>query len=346
MKQYITISDMLEKYSGIDGVSGFEQAVAEEMKKDLPGLAYSTDSMGNAMFKKEGSPEYPVVLLDAHMDAPGLMVRYISPSGFLYFVCVGGLWGPTVLGQVVKVNGHVGIIGSKAPHVMSQAERNAPIDTDNLFIDLGCASKKEVEELGIEIGTPITFDSKYRRLQGDLVTGPSFDDRAGIVMILEALKRTTYKGTIYVVGSTQEEVGLKGMKTAAFGIDPDYVICADTTIPADHPGGDPIACPVVTGEGPVVVVADGAGRGLIANPKFVKIIREVAKTEKIPIQLEVGDGGTTNGTMAHLTKDGIPTTVISVATRYIHSPTEVLNLGDIDKAAELIARTLEALPSK
>jgi putative aminopeptidase FrvX len=343
MKQYITISDMLEKYSAIEGVSGFETKVAEEMQKDLPGLVYHTDSMGNAIFKREGEPGYPVVMLDAHMDSPGLMVRFISPNGFIYFVCVGGLWGPTVLGQVVRVNGYVGIIGSKAPHVMSAAERNSPVDTDNLFIDLGVTSKEEVEAMGIEVGTPIVFESKYRRLQGDLVSGPCFDDRAGIVMIIEALKRTTYKGTIYIVGSTQEEVGLKGSKTAAFQINPDYAICADTTIPCDHPGGDPISCPVVTGKGPVVVVADGAGRGIIATPKFVKAIRDAAKVNKIPMQLEVGDGGTTNASMIHLQNKGIPTAVISVATRYIHSPTEVLNLGDIDKAAELIARTLESL---
>jgi putative aminopeptidase FrvX len=348
MKQYIRIREQLAKYSNAHGISGREGNIRDMMKADLEGLVsdISTDSMGNFLATKLGKPGLPSIMLDAHMDEIGLMVRFIDSRGFLYFVQIGGWWDPMLVGQRVLVPTNEGllpgVIGSKPPHVMSQAERNAPLDSDNMFIDLGLKSDKEAKELGIKIGTPITMDRQMTDLRGDLVTGKAFDDRAGIVMILEAFRRTKYEGTIYIVGSTQEEVGLKGAKTAAFALDPDVAICADTTIPADHPGGNMIACPVETGKGPAFVVADGAGRGLMTNETVEKWITETSEKNKLAIQPEVGDGGTTNGTMVHLTKRGIPTAVISVGTRYIHSPVEVLSLADIDSAAELIARAMDS----
>lgn len=348
MQQYIRIREMLQRYSNAHGISGREGNIRDMMKADLEGLVsdISTDSMGNFLATRLGDPLLPSIMLDAHMDEIGLMVRYIDSRGFLYFVQIGGWWDPMLVGQRVLIPTNEGmlpgVIGSKPPHVMSQAERNAPLDSDTMFIDLGLKDAKEAKDLGIKIGTPITMDRQMTSLRGDLVTGKAFDDRAGIVMILEAFRRTTYKGTIYIVGSTQEEVGLKGSKTAAFALDPDVAICADTTIPADHPGGNPIACPVETGKGPAFVVADGAGRGLMTNETVEKWITETATKHELPIQPEVGDGGTTNGTMVHLTKRGIPTAVISVGTRYIHSPVEVLSLADIDTTAELIARAMES----
>lgn len=347
MEQYIRIYEQLEKYSNAHGISGREGSIKAMMEEDTPGLVHKTDAMGNMIAIRSGSPDYPSVLLDAHMDEIGFMVRGITSDGFLQFVGIGGHYAAIALGQRVLI--HVkdgmlpGVIGSKPPHVMSQAERAAPIELDGLFVDAGFTSEKEAKAAGVKIGTPITYATEATRLRNDLVTGKAFDDRAGIVIVLEAVRRTNFKGTIYIVGSTQEEVGLKGSKTAAYGLDPDYAIVADTTIPADHPGGNSMKCPVKTGAGPVFTVADAEGRGIMVPANLVAKAEEVSTKHKIPIQLEVGAGGTTNGTMIHLTKSGIPTTVVSVATRYIHSPVEVLSLADIDAAAEFIARYMEAL---
>jgi endoglucanase len=348
MQQYIRIREQLEKYSNAHGVSGREGSIKYLMEQDTNfGFKHMTDAMGNMIAIREGEPGYPSVLLDAHMDEIGFMVRGITPDGFLQFVGIGGHYPAIVIGQRVlihaKANIMPGVVGSKPPHVMNQTERNAPIELDNLFIDAGFASDKEAKEAGVKIGTTITYATEMTSLRNDLVTGKAFDDRAGIVIVLEAVRRTNFKGTIYVVGSTQEEVGLKGSKTAAYGLDPDYAIVADTTIPADHPGGNSMKCPVKTGAGPVFTIADAEGRGIMVPLKLVAKAEEVSEKHHIPVQFEVGAGGTTNGTMIHLTKTGIPTAVVSVATRYIHSPVEVLSLADIDAAAEFIARYMEAL---
>jgi endoglucanase len=160
-------------------------------------------------------------------------------------------------------------------------------------------------------------------------------------MMIEALKRTKSKSTIYAVAAVQEEVGLKGAKVAAFGLDPDIAIASDVTIPGDHPGIEKKDAPIEMGKGPVLVVADGSGRGLIATPQVIEWLVGTAKEFEIPVQLEASDGGTTDATSIYLTRSGIPTGVISVATRYIHSPVEVLNLNDIERAADLMARSLE-----
>jgi endoglucanase len=159
--------------------------------------------------------------------------------------------------------------------------------------------------------------------------------------LIEALKRTKSKSTIYVVATVQEEVGLKGAKVAAFSLNPDLAIAADVTIPGDHPGIEKNDVPIEIGKGPVLVVADASGRGLIATPQVIEWLVGTAKEFEIPVQLEVSDGGTTDATAINLTRSGIPTGVISVATRYIHSPVEVLCLSDIDEAANMMAKALE-----
>jgi putative aminopeptidase FrvX len=164
--------------------------------------------------------------------------------------------------------------------------------------------------------------------------------------MIEALKRTKSKSTIYAVATVQEEVGLKGARVAAYGLDPDVAIAADVTIPGDHPGIEKKDAPIEMGKGPVVVVADASGRGIIATPQVIEWLAGTAREFEIPIQLEASDGGTTDATSIYLTKTGIPTGVISVATRYIHSPVEVLCISDIDKAADLMARCLETAGRK
>jgi endoglucanase len=272
----------------------------------------------------------------------------VDEKGFLRFVCIGGWFDQMLLGQRVLIHAKdkavVGIIGCKPPHVMKEDEKKKVVEVKDMFIDIGCKSDKEALDLGVAPGCPITLDRRFCILQGDRATGKAFDNRAGLVVMLEALRRTKARSTIYAVATVQEEVGLKGARVTAFELNPDIALTADVTVPGDHPGIEKKDAPVEVGKGPVLVMADASGRGLIASPQVVAWLTETAREFDIPLQPEVSEGGTTDATAIHLTRSGIPTGVISVATRYIHTPVELLSLSDIDRAAELVARAMETAP--
>ena len=339
------IKSLLEKLSNAHGISGWEGSVQQIVKEEIESYVdeIRVDSLGNLIATKKG--EKPSILIEAHADEIGLMVKQVDEKGFIRFIRIGGWFDQTLLNQRIIIHtrsGHVtGVIGSKPPHVMRDEDKKKVVQCRDMFIDIGCTSQKEVEDLGILPGTPISIDRTFAGLQGDKVTGKAFDNRAGLVVVIEALKRTKSKSTIYIVATVQEEVGLKGAKVAAYNLNPDLAIAADVTIPGDHPGIEKMDAPVEIGKGPVIVVADASGRGLIATPQVIEWLVGTAKEFDIPSQLEVSDGGTTDATAICLTRSGIPTGVISIATRYIHSPVEVLCLSDINKAADLMAKALE-----
>ena len=339
------IKSLLEKLSNAHGISGWEGSVQQIVKEEIAPYVdeIRVDSLGNLIATKKG--EKPSILIEAHADEIGLMVKHVDEKGFIRFIRIGGWFDQTLLNQRIIIHTRsgpvTGVIGSKPPHVMKDEDKKKVVQSRDMFIDIGCTSQKEVEDLGILPGTPISIDRTFADLQGDKVTGKAFDNRAGLVVVIEALKRTKSKSTIYVVATVQEEVGLKGAKVAAYNLNPDLAIAADVTIPGDHPGIEKMDAPVEIGKGPVLVVADASGRGLIATPQVIEWLVGTSKEFDIPAQLEVSDGGTTDATAICLTRSGIPTGVISIATRYIHSPVEVLCLSDINKAADLMARALE-----
>lgn len=339
------IKSLLEKLSNAHGISGWEGSVQQIVRDEIGPYVdeVRADSLGNLIAVRKG--ERPSVMIEAHADEIGLMVKQVDEKGFLRFIRIGGWFDQTLLNQRVIIHTRsgpvTGVIGCKPPHVMKDEERKKIVEGKDMFIDIGCTSQKEAEALGILAGTPVSIDRTFATLQGDRVTGKAFDNRAGLVAMIEAMKRTKSKSAIYAVATVQEEVGLKGAKVAAYGLDPDLAIAADVTIPGDHPGIEMKDAPIEMGKGPVVVVADASGRGIIATPQVIEWMAGTAHEFAIPVQLEASDGGTTDATSIYLTKSGIPTGVISVATRYIHSPVEVLSLSDIDRAAELMARCLE-----
>jgi putative aminopeptidase FrvX len=339
------IKSLLEKLSNAHGISGREgnvqKIVMEEIKPYVDEV--KEDSIGNLTAIKKG--DRPTIMIAAHADEIGLMVKQVDEKGFIRFARIGGWFDQTLLNQRVIIHAGsgpvVGVIGSKPPHVMKEDERKKIVEAKDMFIDIGCQSQKEAEDLGILPGTPISIDRTFAALQGDRVTGKAFDNRAGLVVMIEAMKRTKSKSQIYAVATVQEEVGLKGAKVSAYCHDPDIALAADVTIPGDHPGIEKKDAPIEIGKGPVVIIADASGRGLIATQRVLDWLTGTAKEFNIPVQLEVSEGGTTDATAIHLSRSGVPTGVISVATRYIHSPVELLSLSDIDKAADLMARALE-----
>jgi len=334
--------------SNAHGISGREGSVQQIIREEIEPYVddIRVDDLGNLIATKKG--EAPSVMVAAHMDEIGLMAKYVDEKGFIRFITIGGWFDQTLLNQRVvlhtKSGPIFGVIGSKPPHVMKPEDRKKPIKVDDMFVDAGCKDEEEAKALGIGPGTPISIDQTYAKLVGDRATGKAFDNRAGVVMMIEAMKRTKTTSEVYAVATVQEEVGLKGARTSAFGLEPDAAIATDVTIPGDHPGIDKKDSALEMGKGPVVTIADASGRGIITTTKVVDWLTETAKEFDLEIQLDVSGGGTTDATAIQLTRDGIHTGVISVATRYIHSPVEVLSLSDVEAGAELITRALESAP--
>ncbi len=343
------VKELLRKLSNAHGVSGSEGSVFAVIKKELRGHVdeIREDPMGNLIAVKRGNRFR--VMLAAHMDEIGLMVKYIDEKGFVRFVAIGGWYGPTLYNQRVVLHstkGPVfGVIGGKPPHMMDEEERKKGVKVDDMFIDIGATNRQEAEVMGVDVGTPVTVDREFAELANGRVTGKAFDNRAGVAMLIRTLQEVDSPLTIFGVFTVQEEVGLKGARTSAYALDPDCAIATDVTIPGDHPGIEMKDAPVEMGKGPVITIVDSSGRGLIASRKVVSWLKEAADADNIPVQLEVGSGGTTDATAIHLTKGGIPSTTLSIASRYIHSPVEVLDLKDIEAGVELLVTALKKKPA-
>ncbi|MCI5866489.1 MAG: M42 family metallopeptidase [Methanosphaera sp.] len=343
------MKELLKKLSESCGISGFEENVREIIKDELDGKVDSmeTDIMGNVITTHKGVEGKPSVMLASHMDEIGLMVSYIDDEGFIRFVKIGGINDQMLLNQQVYIqteDGEVpGVIGSKPPHITSAEEAKKIIPYQNMFIDIGANSKEQAEEL-VSVGDAIVFHTEFRECLNDLVMGKALDNRVGCAVMVEVMKQLDdVDATVYGVGTVQEEVGLKGAKTSAFKLNPDMAIALDVTISGDHPGVKPEDASVKAGKGPVISLADASGRGLITHPMMKKLLIEAAEAADIEYQVEVGDGGTTDATAIHLTREGIATATLSSASRYIHTPTSVVNMKDVEDTVKLIVEFLKRL---
>lgn len=340
--------DLLKTFADAHGLSGYEDEVATLLREHLEPLVdeVSMDKMGNVVGTRQG--EGPAVMIAAHMDEIGLMISHIEEEGYLRFVPVGSWFDQTILGQRVLIatrDGRrvPGVVGSRPPHLMDTEERKKVVKLKDMFVDCGAGSAQQVRELGIDIGSPVTIDRELCRLGPDLVTGKALDNRAGVTMMvraLEMLQDEEVHATIQAVGTVQEEVGLKGARTSAFGLEPDVAIATDVSIPGDHPGVTRSESHIVLGKGPCITVLDAAGRGVIAPRPVLEWLREAAEEAGLPYQLEVGNGGKTDATAISISRTGVPCSVISVPCRYIHSPVEVLSLRDLEQGAALIAAAI------
>ncbi|UXM84302.1 M42 family metallopeptidase [Methanococcus aeolicus] len=341
----MTVVNYLKELSTMEGISGREDRIRDYMEEELKKYCDEVfiDKFGNLIAKKGNTGKK--IMIAAHMDEIGLMVKYIDDKGFLKFVKIGGINDQMLLNQKVVVhtdNGDIiGVLGSKPPHKMKEEERNKLMKSEFMFIDIGAKNKEDAENMGVEIGSWISFKTEFDVLGNNRITGKAFDDRAGCAVLLDVakkLKDMELNCQLYLVGTVQEEVGLKGAKTSAFGINPDIAFALDVTICGDHPGITMEDAAVEMGKGPVFGIVDAAGRGLIAHPKVITMVKEVSKKYDIPVQYEVGDGGTTDATSIQLTQDGVPTGVISVPSRYIHTPVEMIDIEDLEKTSDLMLK--------
>ena len=340
--------EALENLSNANGVTGREGEVRELMKDYLKPYVDETreDKLGNLIAFKKGNKDAPTVMLAAHMDEVGLMIKNIKKKGFLQFAKVGGIDDRVLLAQKVIVHTDkgplTGVIGSKPPHIQTEEEQKKVIDADRLFIDVGAKDKNEAEKMGVQVGDVVSFDTKFVRIGENVVLGKALDDRVGCAMMVETLRRLQKVDcNVYAVGTIQEEVGLRGATIAAFQVAPDVCIVLESTVAGDMPGVEEGKAPAKMGEGPVVTVADA---GLIVHPKVLRLLIDSAKENKIPYQLETGIRGSTDAARISLSREGVPSGVISVATRYIHSPAAILNLDDVEKTVKLAVAAIEKVP--
>lgn len=342
------VQDLLKRLSNAHGISGSEESVLgiarRELKKHVDEL--HEDAMGNLIAVKKGNRFR--IMIAAHADEIGLMVKSVDEKGFIRFVTLGGWYLPTLYNQRVILHGTKGgvpgVLGGKPLHKMDEEDRKKGVKADDLFIDIGARDRDEVATLGVEIGTPGSLDREVVRLANGRLTGKAFDNRVGVAMLISVLQQVKSPFTIYGVFTVQEEVGLKGAKTSAYTLDPDCAIATDVTVPGDHPGIDTKDVPVEMGKGPVITIVDASGRGLIANRGMVQWLRSTAEACGIPVQMEVGAGGTTDASAIHLERGGIPSTTLSIATRYIHSPVEVVDPEDIEAGVRLLVEALRTKP--
>lgn len=341
------MKDLLKKLSDAPGVSGFEEEIRNIMINELKNHAdeIEVDKLGNMIATRKGKADGKKIMLAAHMDEIGLMIRYIDKKGFIKFSKIGGINDQMLLNQKVSIHtskGVVpGVIGSKPPHRMKEAERKKVLDYENMFIDIGASNREEAEGM-VKLGDTVTIDQSFEAL-GKLHKGKALDNRIGCAILIEVIKRAKTNATIYAVGTVQEEVGLKGAKTSAFKLNPDMALALDVTIAGDHPGIKEEDAPAKIGGGPAIILTDASGRGLITHPTVKDLLIKVADQDEIPYQLEVSEGGTTDATAIHLTREGIPTGVISPPTRYIHTPVSVVAMEDVENAVKLILAVLAEL---
>jgi len=326
--------------------SGYENPLQELVRDYAAGFAdeVRTDVHGNVIaVRNPGAPRR--LMLAGHCDQIGLIVQYIDAEGYLYVQSIGGWDVLMLIGQRMTVWTEAGpiaaVMGRKPIHLLTDDERKQVPKMKDLWLDIGAANKEEAEKL-VRIGDPVTVELGCQELRNDRLAAPAMDDKCGLWVVLEALRRIDPKKlevAVYAVSTVQEEVGLRGARTSAFGIDPHVGVAVDVTHASDCPtvekkeGGD-----IALGKGPVIE------RGPNMNPKVVRRLMEVAKAHDIPFQ--IGASGKATGTDANsiqVSRSGVATGLVSIPNRYMHSPVEVVSLADLDRSADLLARFAESL---
>jgi endoglucanase len=341
-----SIRTLQEELSTLIGVSGHEDDVSNFImelieRENLADKAW-IDPLGNVLVVKKGVNEKDKILLDAHTDEIGFMISHIENNGFLRFIPVGN-WDTRILpGQSVVIRSKEGelfhgIISSTPPHLTTISDRKKLIEIPEMYIDIGMSSIEEVNENSIIIGTTGTLFSPFVDFPNNMVRGKAFDDRTGCNILIHVLRllneNPSFNDTVLFNFAVQEEVGRRGAITGAFSLEPTIALAIENTTAADVPGVREAVVPVYIGKGPAITVAD---KSIISNPKVNKRIVENAELDNIPYQYKKPMYGFTDAGHIHISRKGVPSSVVSVPCRYIHSPTSLLKLDDIFNTVQLV----------
>jgi putative aminopeptidase FrvX len=343
--------ELLKVLTETPGVSGYEAPIRKVIVEYLAPLSceLQADHLGSIIARSGGSDD-PKIMLAAHMDEVGLMVTKITDEGFIKFQKLGGWWDPVLLDQKVEIlgiNSRInGVIGAKAPHILTPEERKQPVTIDKLFIDIGALNKDEVEHLGIRSGDPIVPYSQFE-LCGNSVSfmGKALDDRAGCAMIIEILEELEQRGpsgSVYGVMTVQEEIGIRGAGTSVSVVRPDLAIVLDVTVATDTPDIplSDVLSKTYLGKGPIICFYDAS---MIPHIPFRDFVVNTVEESGIPYQIEIMPGGGTDAGKIHLYRQGVPSIVIGIPVRYIHDHIGVANLDDYHNAIKLVLELIERL---
>jgi putative aminopeptidase FrvX len=337
----------LKELTEAPGPPGHEGPARQVMASRLATFcALDSDRLGSLIARKEGAEDGPKVMLSAHMDEVGFLVKRVTEQGYLKFTNLGGWWPQRLIGHRVTVltkQGPIpGLIECKTEHRMTEEERKRIVPLEELFIDVGARDADQGQTWGIRPGTTVVPATRFTVMADEsLYLAKAWDDRAGCgvaVDVLLALTEMTHPNTVYTVGTVQEEVGARGAQTAGTAIKPDVGLVLEIAVATDTPGlsADEIV-PIALGKGPAVTVHDPS---MVPNPKLVELVLKVAEEEDIPIQYSVVPSGGTDGTRIHLLETGVPCLVLGVPTRYIHSMASLIDRHDYDHLVRLVAATV------
>ncbi len=341
--------NLLKTLTEAHGISGSEAPIRALVRAYLQEVGdLSQDKTGSVICKKRGETDSPRVMLAAHMDEIGFMVRHISKEGFLRFVPIGGWFDQVLLGQRVIVKARqgdvVGVIGAKPPHMLAPSERNKVVKKEAMYIDIGATSKEEAEAMGVRVGDAVVPRADFVSLaNGKSYLSKAFDDRVGVALMIAALhelQNRAHPNTVYGVATVMEEVGVRGATTSVRAVDPDVAIVLEADIAGDVPGIKPEESTVKLGGGPSLLFYDPR---MLPNPALRQLVLDVAAEEGISVQHSHISAGTTDGSAIHLHGVGVPTIVLAVPARHIHSHSSIVHRDDFEQARQLLVALLSRL---
>lgn len=333
------------------GVSGFEGDVLDVIRKQIENCSddINTDALGNLVVKKNGNGKLKV-MVTAHTDEIGLVVKRVDDKGFIWFEVAGGVRPQVLFSRPVIIKTENGYVNGIVNHIKPgrpESITEVPIIED-FFIEVGAKNKKEVEEMGIEVGNPVSINYEVLFLGKNRVAGKALDDRVCVFMLIQLLKLLKDDSDIpdiYAVFTSQEEVGCRGAKTSAYNINPDIAIALDLSIANDLPDVPDRKIISQIDRGPVIKIMDLIKRpliGIISSPRIVKGLKDTAKEANIDYQLEVYTSGSTDAATIHLERGGIESGGICVPARYLHAY-ELVSIDDVTKSIELLYRYIKKL---
>lgn len=347
--QRVSLDDVYEltvAYAGIDAVSGHEQELVRRLRDDLAPLVDDVfvDAFGNVVGTRHGEDSGTSLMISAHSDEIGVLVKAIEPSGAVRFVPVGGVGETLLVGRHVRARGLAGVIGSKAGHISTPEERRTAPTIRDLYIDFGFDSREEVLDAGIRVGDPVAYHQPVQRLaNSSRIAGKAVDNRiscAIIVLLARALKGTDMPVTVHFVVTVQEEVGLRGAKMITHRLNPTAAIAVDTMPAGGTPDvSDTQDLTMRIGDGPVITLASRSGSGgALAQPGMVRFLDACARDAGVETQRGVFYGGNSDAASMHLVRSGIPVGILNIARRYSHSPAEMLDLNDAMGAFRMLIK--------
>lgn len=341
--------ELLKELTEAHGVPGYEAPVRAVVRKYLESLGTLTqDKIGSVICQKKGSSDTPRVMLAGHMDEIGFMVKHITEEGFLKFLPLGGWFDQVLLGQRVIIKTRqgdvVGVIGARPPHLLTADERNKVVPKKEMYIDIGASSRAEVESTGVRPGDPVVPRADFVTLANQKsYLSKAFDDRVGTALVisaLQSLQSQAHPNTVYGVATVMEEVGIRGATTSVRAVDPDVAIVLESDIAGDVPGIEEEESAVKLGKGPTILLYDAR---MIPNLKLRDLVLDTAREIGVPVQTSYVEGGATDGGAIHLHDTGVPTVVMGIAARHIHSHSSIIHRDDYDHAVKLLNMLLMRL---